>query len=56
MSLLSPGQMADSWRLYNNSSMNNIIPIASKHNNQLNIYDDSIWQILMETYNETSKT
>jgi predicted ABC-type ATPase len=48
--------IADSWRLYNNSNMNHIIPIALKQNNQLEIYDDSIWQTLVETYDETSKT
>ncbi len=44
--------IADSWRLYNNSSMNHIVPIASKHNNELEIHDNLIWQTLAEIYNE----
>lgn len=47
--------IADSWQLYDNTNIGNLVPIASKINNQLEIQNTLIWQNLVEQYNETSK-
>lgn len=47
--------IANSWQLYDNSTMGHLAPIASKMNNSLEIWNGGIWQKLIEKYNESSK-
>ncbi|SRR5579883_173859 len=47
--------IADSWQMYDNTEIGNLLPIASKINNQVEIQNSLIWQNLVERYHETSK-
>jgi len=47
--------IADSWQLYDNSTMGHLIPITSKMSTGVEVSNAAIWQKLNETYNETSK-
>jgi len=47
--------LADSWQMYDNTEVGNLILIASKMNNQLEVQSPLIWQPLVEKYNENSK-
>ena len=52
-SLYTP--IADSWQIYDNSTMGWLDTIASKLDNQMLIYKDIVWQKLVEQYDETTK-
>lgn len=47
--------IADSWQMYDNSTMGWLDPVASKLDNQLRVYKQAVWQNLVERYNETRK-
>lgn len=47
--------ITDSWGFFDTSHDDGLIQIASKENNHVDIYEDKIWQMLVENYNETAK-
>lgn len=47
--------LADSWQMYNNTNICNLVPIASKIGSHLEVKDPIIWQNLVEMYDETTK-
>jgi predicted ABC-type ATPase len=47
--------IADSWQMYDNTDIGNLMPIASKINNKLEMQNPLIWQDLVERYNETPR-
>jgi len=47
--------IADSWQMYDNSTMGRLDSIASKLNNQLVVDKQVLWDTLLERYNETTK-
>lgn len=47
--------MADSWQLYDNSKVGHFALIASKMNDQFQVRDNTIWQKLVEDYDETTR-
>lgn len=47
--------MADSWQMYDNSSIGNPIQIASKANNHLEVWNADLWKRITEVYDEATK-
>lgn len=47
--------IADSWQMYDNTDIGNLMPIASKISTQLEIQNPLTWQNLLEQYNEPQK-
>ncbi|MHB1946943.1 MAG: zeta toxin family protein [Gammaproteobacteria bacterium] len=47
--------LADSWQMFDNSDIGNPIQIASKSSNKLDVENPSIWEHLVEKYDEASK-
>jgi predicted ABC-type ATPase len=47
--------LADSWQMYDNTNIGNLVPIASKIGKILEVKNTFIWQNLTEMYDESSK-
>lgn len=47
--------IADSWQMYDNTNIGQVIPIASSINNKLEVRDPIKWQKLIEAYDETTR-
>jgi predicted ABC-type ATPase len=47
--------IADSWQMYDNTDIGILAPIASKIGNELEIYNATLWQNLVEVYDEAPK-
>lgn len=46
--------LADSWQMYDNTNMGNLVRIASKIDNHFEIQKAEIWQRMLEKYNGVS--
>lgn len=47
--------IADSWKMYDNTNINNFALIASKVSNNVIINNEPVWNKLIEAYDETGK-
>lgn len=47
--------IADSWQIYDNTDIGNLVPIASKIDNKLKVQSPLVWEKLIEAYDETQK-